>query len=272
VAKDINLNSAEWCSLVFEGKNQQYGAFRQRQSSGKRHRAAMIIVLIGVIFIALLPTLVKTIQKLRPKHEVFDETRQMADVKLEDMVKEDQIKYTPEPVEIPPLKTTLKYTELEITDEPIDEGEELRAMDDVVSSKTAISVADVKGDDDVNGVDIADLEDHQVMAEDPVFSSVEELPQFPGGDAELMRFISDNLKYPTIAQEMCVEGKVIVRFVVSKTGEVSNIIVARSIDASCDKEAVRVIQMMPKWIPGRQNGKAVNVYFSIPIVFRLKNQ
>jgi periplasmic protein TonB len=271
VAKDINLNSAEWCSLVFEGKNQQYGAFRQRQSSGKRHRAAMIIVLIGVIFIALLPTLVKTIQKLRPKHEVFDETREMADVNLEDMVKEEQIKYQPQPVEIPPLKSTIKFTIVEITDEPIDEGDELRSMDEMTTTKTAISLADVKGDDDINGTDIADLDGHQVMAEETVLTSVEEMPQFPGGEEELIRFIGENLKYPAVALEMGVEGRVIVRFVVSKTGEVTNIVINRSLDASCDKEALRVIRMMPKWIPGRQNGRTVSVYYTVPIVFKLNH-
>lgn len=99
---------------------------------------------------------------------------------------------------------------------------------------------------------------------------VEQMPQFPGGDRELLSFIAKNLHYPTIAQENGIQGKVFVRFVVSATGDVKDVKVMRSLDPYCDKEAIRVIQSLPKWIPGRQNGRNVPVYYTVPITFKLQ--
>lgn len=270
MAKEINLNSAEWCELVFEGKNQRYGAYRMRQTSGKRHRAALIIVTILICIVAALPTLIKTIEKLRPQHEAVVETREMSELKLEEQLKEENIVRQEEAPPPPPLKSTIKFTVPEITDEAIEEGQELRSQEEITSSKVQISVADVKGTDEEHGVDIADLEEHQVIVEEKPLNSVEQMPQFPGGEEELINFISRNLRYPSVAQEIGIEGRVIVRFVVSKTGDVGSVEVIRSLDPSCDKEALRVVKMMPKWIPGRQNGRNVPVYYTIPIVYRLQ--
>ena len=99
---------------------------------------------------------------------------------------------------------------------------------------------------------------------------VEQMPTFPGGTTELMRYIGEHLKYPTIAAENGTQGKVICRFVVGKDGQVRDVTIARSLDPYCDKEAIRVIKSMPKWIPGKQNGKAVAVNFTVPIVFKLQ--
>ena len=269
MAKEIDINSAEWLELVFEGKNKNYGAFRMRNTSGKRHKNAMIIVFLCVCFISVLPTLIKTIQSLRPKHEVIDEKRVVQDLKLEDQLKEEKIVQQQDAPPPPPLKTTIMFTVPEITDEEIPEDQALLTQDEITTNKTQISVANVIGTDDENAVDIADLDKHQVIVDDPVLVSVEEMPQFPGGDEELMKYIGSNLKYPTVAQEMGIEGRVALRFVVNKNGEVGNVEVLRSLDPLCDKEAVRVIKGMPRWIPGRQGGRAVAVYYTIPILFKL---
>ncbi|MDP4276740.1 MAG: TonB family protein [Bacteroidota bacterium] len=270
MAKDININSAEWCELVFEGKNKSYGAYRMRQTSGKRHRNAFIIIVLFVTFIGFLPTLIKKIEELRPKHEALVETREMQNLKLEDQLKQENIVERSEAEPPPPLKSTIKFTVPEITDQPIEEGQELRSQDEIAASKVQISVADVKGNDEEHGVDIADLEEHQVIVEEKPLNSVEQMPQFPGGEEELLKFISGNLRYPSVAQEVGIEGRVIVRFVVSKNGDVEDVQVIRSLDPACDKEAIRVVKMMPKWIPGRQNGRNVPVYYTIPIVYRLQ--
>jgi protein TonB len=99
---------------------------------------------------------------------------------------------------------------------------------------------------------------------------VETMPTFPGGQSELMSWIGKNLKYPTIAAENGVEGKVIVQFVVGKNGKIRDAVVARALNPSCDKEALRVVNAMPNWIPGKQNGKEVSVKFTLPIIFRLQ--
>ena len=136
-----------------------------------------------------------------------------------------------------------------------------------------ISIADVKGNDEANGKDIADLKQVVTQApeeEEKVFDMVEQMPTFPGGTNELMKYIADHLKYPTIAQENGVEGRVICQFVVSSDGRVRDAKVVKTLDPYCDKEAIRVIMSMPKWIPGKQNGKAVSVKYTVPIVFRLQ--
>lgn len=101
------------------------------------------------------------------------------------------------------------------------------------------------------------------------FVTVEVMPGFPGGEKEMQRFIRDNLKYPLEAQEQGIQGRVTIRFVVEKDGQLSNITVVKGIDAECDYEAVRVLKSMPKWIPGRQNNENVAVYFNLPIQFKL---
>ena len=108
-----------------------------------------------------------------------------------------------------------------------------------------------------------------IEKEEP-YTMVEQMPQFPGGPAELMKYISKNLRYPAIAQENGIQGRIILRFVVSAKGDVEDVQVIRSLDPYCDKEAIRVIQSLPKWIPGKQDGRNVPVYYTCPIVFRLQ--
>lgn len=101
------------------------------------------------------------------------------------------------------------------------------------------------------------------------FIGVEQMPSFPGGESEMMKFISTNLKYPVIAMENGIEGKVIVGFTVKKDGSISNALVLRGLDPSCDREALRVVRMMPKWIPAKQNGQPAEVSYSIPVRYKL---
>lgn len=112
-------------------------------------------------------------------------------------------------------------------------------------------MADVKGNDEENGKDIADLEDHKliVASEDEVFQVVEQAPEYPGGMAALMKWIGKEIKYPSIAQEMNIEGRVIVQFVIGRDGSVRDVQVLRTVDPTLDKEAVRVVKAMRKWFP-----------------------
>ena len=106
--------------------------------------------------------------------------------------------------------------------------------------------------------------------EEEIFMVVEQMPEFPGGMAELMKFLSKNIKYPTIAQENGIQGRVIVQFVVNQDGSIVDPVVMRSVDPYLDKEALRVISTMPKWKPGMQRGKAVRVKYTVPVTFRLQ--
>lgn len=106
--------------------------------------------------------------------------------------------------------------------------------------------------------------------EEQVFTVVEEMPEYPGGMSEFMKFIAQNIKYPADALQGKVEGRVIARFVVCKDGSISDIEIMRSVSPSLDAEAVRVLKLMPKWKPGRQRGRAVPVKFTVPVTFRLE--
>lgn len=104
-----------------------------------------------------------------------------------------------------------------------------------------------------------------------IFVVVEEQPEYPGGQTAMMRFLSDNIRYPVIAQENGIQGRVICNFVVERDGSITDVQVVRGVDPSLDREAVRVIQQMPRWKPGKQRGQAVRVRFTLPVVFRLQN-
>lgn len=107
-------------------------------------------------------------------------------------------------------------------------------------------------------------------AEDVVFVVAEKMPSFPGGDAALVQYLGKNIKYPTISAEIGTQGRVIVQFVVDKDGTITNPVVVKSVDAYLDKEALRVINAMPKWTPGKQRNQPVRVKYTLPVMFRLQ--
>ena len=114
----------------------------------------------------------------------------------------------------------------------------------------------------------APVEEEEVTNE--IFTVVEDMPQFPGGDAALLSYIGKSVKYPVIAQENGIQGRVIVSFVVERDGSVADAVVVRGVDPSLDKEALRVVNSMPKWTPGKQRGKPVRVKYTLPVTFRLQ--
>lgn len=266
----IDLTSLEWRELIFQGKNKEYGAYVLRSESDKRHNRSMIIVAIVAVVGFSLP---KLIEIVKPKQrEIVTEVTQLS--KLDKPEVKNDIK-KPEPVEPPPaLKSSIKFTAPVIKkDDEVKDEEQMKSQEELTNTKVAISIADVKGNDDKNGKDIADIKQNVTQTNDDdnkVFDVIEQMPEFPGGNDALLKFLSDNVKYPVVAQENGIEGRVIVQFVVSKTGTISDITVVRSLDPSCDKEAVRVVKLLPKWIPGRQNGVNVNVRFTLPITFKLQ--
>ncbi len=111
----------------------------------------------------------------------------------------------------------------------------------------------------------------QEEVEEEIFVVVEQFPEYPGGQAAMMKFLNDNIRYPVIAQENGIQGRVVCNFVVERDGSITDVQVVRGVDPSLDREAVRVIQQMPNWTPGRQRGQAVRVRFTLPVQFRLAN-
>jgi len=146
----------------------------------------------------------------------------------------------------------------------------------VVDNSKETSTIEINTEDDKNKIVdvIAAPVAASVIAEEEeqvIFQVVETMPSFPGGDAELFKFLSSGVKYPVIAQENGIQGRVICQFVVNKDGSIVDVEVVRSVDASLDKEAIRVIKSMPKWSPGKQRGKSVRVKYTLPVNFKLQN-
>lgn len=274
----IDLISSDWVDLVFEGRNKAYGAYRLRKSTTKRNILAMVAVVILLIVAFIILTVKNFVDEQRAKVAMtqvaeltnYDQPKKKAEVK------QKKVEVEPERV-VERVKSSIKFTAPVIKkDEEVKPDEELKTQDELMSTKTAIGTFDVKGNDDANGEIIkakeviAEPEPPKHEEENKVFDIVEQQPLFPGGPAALMKYLSENTKYPVVAQENGVQGRVTVQFVVEKDGSISDVHVLRGVDPSLDKEAVRVVKSMPRWTPGKQNGITVRVNYRVPVLFRLQ--
>lgn len=281
MAKDVDLSSKEWCDLIFAGKNKDFGAYKLRQASDKRHNKAFIIVIISLLVISGIIFSVVKVQEEIAKRELLAQAaqQQMAEIAMDEPEEEEQVEEIEiEQPETPPeeIVNQQKITEIAIVpDDQVTDEDKVKSQADL-EQNTAIAGA-VNFDDGTDDISKITEQKVEIVQEVPkekpkekVFTHVEQMPQFPGGDAELYKFINNNLNYPAMAIENGVQGKVIVQFVVTKDGSVGNVKVARSVDRDLDNEAVRVCKKLPKFIPGKQNGQPVNVWYTLPVTFRLQ--
>ncbi|MDE6304601.1 MAG: energy transducer TonB [Paramuribaculum sp.] len=281
MAKDVDLSSKEWTDIVFEGKNKEYGAYVLRQGSPSRHNKAMIVIILVIAIVAILAVVVNTvIQKAEERPE--DEGEQvlvemnMAE-EAEETPEEEPQKFEEQELEQvlqDDLLNTQKVTEVAIVeDDQVDE--EIKSQDEIKEDDRALGqVNEDRGVDDIinaqTHTEVVVVEEKKPEpAPDKVFDAVEEPPQFPGGEKALLKYVADNLRYPQLAIENNISGRVVVQFVVTKNGSIGEVKVVRSIDPDLDKEAIRVVKSLPKFQPGRQNGHAVNVWYTLPVRFQL---
>lgn len=274
----IDLISSDWVDLVFEGRNKAYGAYRLRKSTTKRNILAMVAVVILLVVAFIILTVKSFVDEQRAK-VAMTQVAELTNYKQPEKkaeVKQKKIEVEPERV-VERVKSSIKFTAPVIKkDDEVKPDEELKTQDELMSTKTAIGTFDVKGNDDANGEVlkakevIAEPEPPKHEEENKVFDIVEQQPLFPGGPAALMKYLSENTKYPVVAQENGVQGRVTVQFVVEKDGSISDVHVLRGVDPSLDKEAVRVVKSMPRWTPGKQNGITVRVNYRVPVLFRLQ--
>ena len=264
--------------IVFEGRNQAYGAYFLRKIYNRHlFRALLIAGAFSVLAIAapLIISYVKGIINEGKDEEVAVE------INMENLEappeKEDTPPPPPPPAEPPPMKATIRYVvpepkkDEEVTEEePPPPVEQLADAD--ISNKTQEGAEEGVSE----GVIDAPAEEAPpavVEEEKPVeiFRVVEQKPEFEGGEAGLLKYVAENVKYPAIARENGIEGKVIVQFVVDEAGNVSQANVIRGIGGGCDQEALRVVGTMSgKWKPGKQRGRPVKVWFTLPIAFKLQ--
>ncbi|MBO7495086.1 MAG: energy transducer TonB [Salinivirgaceae bacterium] len=177
---------------------------------------------------------------------------------LEDVVAEEEIIPITRQQEItpPPPPEVPKVAEI------------INIVDDDVEIEDELDIDDVEADQDTE-VEIVAMQEEEEEEEEQIFLIVENMPEFPGGDLALRKYIADNVKYPEIAKENGLAGKVFVQFVINQRGEVENVKIARGVDPALDKEAIRVVQSLPKFKPGSQRGKPVKVNYTVPINFQL---
>ncbi len=273
----LDLISLEWTDLVFEGRNQDYGAYQLRKGTSKRNIWSIIIVALAAALLFLGLTVHRMAEPNRTVMnmqavEVANIKKDKKDVKVE---KKDPIKVEPERI-IEKVKSSVKFTAPVIRKDNLVKEEDEIKLDEIEKSTKAIGALTVDGNDELGGEvlrikeEIAPPEPPKHVEDNKIFEIVEQNPTFPGGTAALMSWLSQNIKYPVIAAENGVKGRVIVQFVVEKDGSITDVVVVKSVDPSLDKEATRVIKNMPHWIPGRQNGSPVRVRFTVPVTFTLQ--
>ena len=279
----IDLYDPKWVDMVFAGKNKEYGAYQLRKGTSGRNIKSLLILVIAAALVGGFLAWKVIEQKQAEEQQAYMDAMELA--KLQKQAEKEKKK--PEKVqpkvemkkEIPVARETQKFTAPVIKkDELVKEENQVKQMDQL-DAKVAVGTKDEEGvkDRTVEAVrsDIAVAAPPPPPAPKPevsnkVFDVVEEMPSFPGGQAALMSFLSSNIKYPVVAQENGVQGRVIVGFVVERDGSITDVKVMRSVDPSLDREAQRVVRAMPRWKPGKQNGSAVRVKYTVPVVFRLQ--
>lgn len=261
-----DLFSREWCDLVFDPRYREYGGYELRTNSSRRIVRSLLIAGLLFVLIVSAPLLIK---QIFPKRAAKDTSvRILTDIRLEKPMVENILKEIPPPPA--PLKNSIKFvTPVVKPDEQV--AEEIPpTQKELIAEKAAIGAVNFdKGSDDI-AAPSAVTDNAKIAGEsDLPLLVADQMPQFPGGEREMMRFIKFNLHYPASAQENGVQGTVLLNFVVDREGKITNIKVIKGIGFGCDEESVRVLQKMPLWSPGKQKGQAVLVSFTMPIRFVL---
>ena len=279
----IDLTKNGWCDLIFEGRNKAYGAYKLRTQTGKRNVKAIItIAILAALCIVLfyIKAGYDAYQAAHAKNENVTEISALNQPKKKEAKVERKVQVEEKKEVVKEVKSSIKFTAPVIKkDAEVKRAEELQTQDQIMQTNTAIGALDVKGNSDQGEIlkVTQRVETEPVKAEAPkpevenkVFDVVEQMPSFPGGQSALMSYLANNIKYPVVAQENGVQGRVVVSFVVERDGSITDVQVVRSVDPSLDREAQRVVRSMPKWIPGKQNGQAVRVKYNVPVSFRLQ--
>ena len=205
-----------------------------------------------IVALAILYTAFEWTQREITVHEVVNEEFLIEEeIQIDQTFQEETPPPPPEPEEVPEVIEEIKIVE-----------------DDVETEDVDFSTEDTKEAVEIKQVIIEEEEEEEEIEE--VFLVVEESPEFPGGQKALMKYFSDNVRYPVVAAENGIQGRVICQFTVWKDGTIRDIVVLKGVDKSLDKEAIRLIENMPKWNPGKQRGKAVSCKFTVPVSFRLQ--
>ena len=252
--------------IVFEHRNRQYGAYELRKRYNRNMNMAFLIAM-GVFLLGVsIPAISRYLSSMSEDEVVMNKE---VDIELKDLPEDlDEPPPPPPPDPPPPVQETIKFTPPVIVEEVKEED-----IPPPVESaeKTAVDVKTQEGTGDV--IDLPSEGTGEEKTDEfanQVFTIVEQMPEFPGGDAERNKFLKENLKYPQIAKEAHITGTVYVSFVVEPDGRITDVKALRGLGGGLTEEALRVVKKMPQWTSGRQNGRAVRVAFTLPINFKLQ--
>ena len=273
--EDTNWMKRSMDDIVFDGRNKSYGAFQLRRLYDKHMSRAMISGILFFLLAVSSPQIIRMIKGFLPEKQ---NDLVMREVTLAEPPPIDPKKPPPPPppkVDPPPIKDQIKFVPPVVKkDEEVIEEEPPPPTVEEIKDK---EIATETREGEEGGVDESLIAPEAPSApvleegkEEEPFQYVEQMPTFPDGQEAMYKFIYDRIKYPAIARENGISGQVIVQFVVSKDGDIKNARVARGIGGGCNEEALRVVNEMPRWKPGKHNGRAVPVTFTLPIKFVLQ--
>jgi periplasmic protein TonB len=244
--------------IIFEKRNRAYGAYALRKCYSKNLIRAMVIAFTIFLMGVSIPLIASYMSEVKYVNEKKDIEIEIGKVKIKTEIK---LPEAPKAIE----KKVPVYRPPVVTTNPEEVTGDLDVLMSLSVNRNPNDTGTIDVPEDKPKIDV--IED---KAEEPPLPVVAEMPEFPGGDEGRIKFFFDNIKYPEMARQIGIQGKVFYTFVVEKDGSISNIKLLRGIGAGCDEEAERVLALMPKWKPGRQNGREVRVQFNLPIAFILK--
>jgi len=253
-------NAPAFDDIVFEERNKEYGAYKLR----KRYNRNVSIALLGGIII-LATAIITPYLSAKAAENRSKRAERQVEIKMENLDQPNQQVAPPPPPPPPPTDVVQqqKYVPPVVVDSI--KPEDVKQLMTADQAQTEVTNKEV-----VEVVQQVQEEVQQAEPEEVPFVVVEEMPMYPGGDVELLKFIAEHTQYPEVAKENNIQGRVIVRFCVTAKGGVSQVSILKGVDPELDKEAIRVVNTLPAFKPGKQGGKPVPVWYMVPITFTLK--
>ena len=274
---DIDYRKMSMDEIVFEKRNKEYGAFQLRKIID-RHKLTGLLVAVGVFTFVVLSSQFNLLSFLTKSNKEKEVNIEMTDVDLPPPPPPPVDAPPPPPPPPPPVRPTIKFEEMiakkdeEVKAQVVTKQEEIK--------ETQVAKETVKGDENAKSIITENTGNGTAVTPAPppppkepeIFDRAEVMPAYPGGPAAMLKYLANNIRYPSLARENGLEGKVTVKFTVDKDGSIKDPIVLKDgVGGGCADEAIRVIKTMPKWSPGLQRGNPVKVYYILPVSFKLGN-
>jgi protein TonB len=256
----VKVNAPAFDDIVFEARNKEYGAYSLRK---KYNRTVLFALAIGIIILAT--AIITPYINAKALDNQAKRAERLVEIKLENLDQPTEQVAPPPPPPPPPADVVqqAKYVPPVVVDS-------VKPEDDVQLMTADEAQTEVKNEEVVEVVAEVKEEVQEAEPEEVPFVVVEEMPMFPGGDTELLKYIGEHTNYPEVAKENNIQGRVIVRFCVTAKGGVSQVSILKGVDPELDAEAIRVVNTLPAFKPGKQGGKPVPVWYMVPITFTLK--